>query len=263
MEQTLRKILLGTATAAALLVSASAHAIIFPTGTAQTRGYDIDPALARVINAVFGATFNPHGTAPTGISGSLVFGPRLVTDAFGFPETDLNVATSGNVFGSDILDYDLSVPLVYDKDGSTQIINFTPANSTVEVLFPVLNTDGNTVDINLTDPTLPLGQGLINLVLDVDINGTNDDIAFPNGRRFGDDNLDLVVVSIFKGSVGLGTAFIDNGLPVAFTQGQIDPSNTAPFATLQTAAVPVPPALGLLAGAVGLLGLGSCMPKAH
>ena len=253
----MRKFLLCTATAAALLASTSAQAIIFPAGTPHLRTYDIDPVLARALAAVFDATFNQQGTVSTGISGSLTLGPRTGPDPFGFQEADLNIAATGNVFGSDILDFDLSVPFAYDQDGSQQIVNFTPGNAVMEILFPTLKTDGNTISVDLSDPLLPVGQGLINLVLDVDLNATNDDIGFPNGRRFGDDGLDLVLTSIFKGSVGFGTAFIDDGLPVVFTQGQVSPTDTAPFASLQTAApIPVPATLGLLTGAIGLQGLG-------
>ena len=258
----MQKSILAAATAAVLLVSSSAQAIIFPNGTPQQRDYSIDPILQQVVTKVFDQTFNEVGTANTGVSGTLTLGRRLVLDPFGFPETDLNTVADGELYSVDIIDYALDVAFVFTSGGQTQIINFTPSNSTLETPFPVLKTDGNTIDIDMSDPTLSLGQGLINLVLDITPTDPSDDIIFPNGRRFGDSNLDLILASLFKGSVAFGTQFRDNGLPIAASAGEVVPGNTAQIASLQTAAIPVPATFGLMAGAVTLLGLGRLRRRA-
>ena len=251
----LKSIIMASTVAAALLAT-SAQAIIFPVGTAQTRKFDLKQILNDVNVEIFNETFVKTGEILVGLEGTVTLGPRVVPDPPGDPEPVLGPPTQLEAFitSPDFLDYFLEVPFAYDADGSTQKITFTPANSTLEVLAPVLKTDGQSISVDFSDQTLSLGQGLINLVLDVDLNSTADDIAFPNGRRFGDDVNDLILVSILKGSINLGTAFVD-GFPRVITQGPVDPSNTLEIATLQTAAVPVPPALGLLAGALGLLGL--------
>ena len=257
----MRNSILAAATAAALLASTSAHAVIFPVGTAQTRVYTLDQTVRDFLVDTFDSTLTQRGTARSGISGTITLGQRNGPDPFGFPESDLNGNTSVNIFSSDITDYDIAVQFVYASDGSQQLINFNPANSDFEILFPVLETDGDTIDVDFTDQSIGQGQGLINLILKLDSNSLNDDINFPNGRRFGDNNLDLILASLFRGSVDFGTAFVDNGVPAAVARGEVTPNDTTPLASLVSddpggvQPVPVPASGALLAAGLGLLGM--------
>ena len=86
-------------------------------------------------------------------------------------------------------------------------------------------------------------------------------MGFPNGRRVGDDNNDLVLVSLFTGSINAGFVAFEGGFggPTAeIATGQVTPGDTLVFARAVTppvAAVPLPAGLWLLLASLGGLWL--------
>lgn len=232
-----------------------AYAIIFPDPI-TFRDYVLEPIVVKLIN-VFNDQGQQTATQTSGLTGTIRLGPRTGPDITGQPEGDLRAAPNINIFGADIIDYDISVPFIYDSQGNTQNLDFTPQNSVIEILAPVLETDGNTININFTDPAIGIGTAGINLIREFDPVNPNDDIAFPNGRRFGDDSTDLILASLLKGSVNFGSVFVDDGTVQVVAQGELSPGDTLSIASAEAgvAPVPVPATLGLLVGALSLLGL--------
>lgn len=125
---------------------------------------------------------------------------------------------------------------------------FNNDNAALAAPFAPLYLNGNFLQVDGTGlaPFTPL--------LDLTADRANTPLAFPNGKRFGDDVTDQLVIQLFRGSVNLGVAaFLEpNVFPSVLAQGQLSADDILTIGSLAPVPVPVPapPAVPLFVAAL-------------
>ena len=157
-----------------------------------------------------------------------------------------------------VTDFDLE--LTYEIDLGNGLTPVTiPINNTTSSIVLNNQTTRITKDAIMIDASgVPLGTPLFDIQVDrfVDANGQPTEFGFPNGRRVGDDPTDLLILQMFRGSINLGFAALDNGIPALIETRQLSPGDTFTLATAANpAVVPLPGGLVLLLSGLGVLGL--------
>lgn len=157
--------------------------------------------------------------------------------------------------------FDLDLIYELDLTDGPETVTIPINGDTASLVLNNQATRASSEDISVVATGLPLGTPLFDITVDkfVDKDGLSTEFGFPNGRRFGDDATDLLILQLFKGSVNLGVAAFTDGFagPPSFVGvGQLSADDTFVLATSAgLSPVPLPAGILLLGTAIGALSL--------
>lgn len=195
------------------------------------------------------------------------FSDTAIESALGGGATRLGLSGSFEVDSEDLKpasppfivanNLDLILELVLSKNAvqTPYSLPFSSLNADLE--FNTATTFINGADLVIDGEAVPNGSTLLQFTasdLPEPIDLAN---GFPNGRRFGEDALDVILFTLFRGSIGVGFAAFDGPIsnqPLEVALGEISPNDRIVFATAAAPVtpVPLPGSLALMLGSLGV-----------
>lgn len=220
--------------------STNARALTVPTGT--TDGQFI-VAIAGVLTALFLPAIQAERRAA--LRGSLTLDLQEIARR----SNNFANGQRGDVLFGDILDFDLTIDVPTDATNGSAMVSLTPDTGAIEIVNPGWITDGQTLIIDSAGvvPGTPIVQFTVDRF--------DDQIAFPNGRRIGEDANDILLAQLFTGSVNFGVAALPDGFfgdPALVGATQLTPDDEFVFGeAANVSAIPLPATAPMLIGALG------------